>query len=74
MKLKNAVSEVNKDLITLLKHDHWEVRLGFDLVSQGLLNIYSGLKYWGGWFIALLAILLIPILYPIAVVIRILKK
>lgn len=74
MKVKEAFDAVNKDLIVFLKHDHWELRVGLDLIKQGLLSVISGIRYWVRWAFALCAIPLLPILYPIAIIIRVMKK
>ena len=74
MKFKDAVNAVNKDLMAFLKHDHWEVRLGFDLIKQGFSSLFSGFRYWFRWAFALCAIPLIQILYPISIIIRMVKN
>ena len=74
MKFKDAVKETNKALLGFLRHDHWELKLGFNQIKQGLRDIFSGIKHISRWSIATLAIPFIPVLYPIAIIIRILEK
>lgn len=74
MKIKEAIKDTNKALLGFLRHDHWELKLGFNQIKQGAREIFGGIKHISRWLIAVLAIPFIPFLYPIAVVIRIFKK
>ena len=74
MKIKDAIKDTNKALLLFLRHDHWELRLGFNQIKQGAREIFSGIKHISRWAISMLAIPFIPVLYPIAIIIRIFNK
>ncbi len=74
MKLKDAIRDTNYHLVKFLKHDNWEVKLGFKLIRQGLCDVFNGLYYLSRWTVALITVPFIPVLYPIAVLMRVLRK
>ena len=74
MKIREAIKEVNKDVVKFIEHDHWELRLGFSQIKQGLREVFNGIKNIARWSVASLAYPLMPILYPIAILIRVFKK
>ena len=74
MEIKEAISDVNKTLIEFLRHDHWELRMGLNMIKHGVSQILSGIFMLFRWIIALLAVPFIPVLYPIAIIIRLIKK
>lgn len=74
MKFKEAVKDTNKALAQLITHDHWELSLAFNLIKQGLKEVVKGFYFLLRWLFVLVTLPFIPLLYPIAILIRILKK
>ena len=75
MRLKDAIKDTNKALKTLNEQNYIEgFKYSFRFIKQGFRDIFYGVKQ----LIATLACLsiypLLPIFYPIAVLIRVLKK
>ena len=74
MKFKEAVKNTNESVIKLIKHDHWELKESIEFYKQAACNFWYATKVFLRWFLVLCCIPLIPVLYPISVLIRVVKK
>ena len=74
MRFKEAVKDTNKGLMGFVKHDHWELKDSYTFYKQSIRDFCYATKLIVRWLLALCAFPLIPILYPIAVFIRLIKK
>lgn len=74
MKFKEAIADTNRALMEFVKHDHWELRESYRFYKQSIQDFCYATKFLARWLLALCAFPLIPVLYPIAVIIRMVKK
>lgn len=73
MNFKEAVKDTNKGLIKWLTHDHWELGEAYRFYKQGFRDIWYATKTMLRWSVSIFAIPFIPVLYPIAIIIRMVK-
>ena len=75
MKLKEAIKDANKSLIELNKLSYrGGFKYGFTFIKQGCCEIWQGVKQLLATIGCLSIYLLLPIAYPLAVIIRMVKK
>jgi hypothetical protein len=75
MKFKEAVKDTNKALKKLNEQDYIDgFKYPFQFFKQGFRDLFYGLKQLLATISCLLVYPLLPILYPIAIIIRMVKK
>ena len=74
MKFKEAVKDTNKALLKALKHDHWELKEAFEFYKQSFDNFWYATRNLLTWIGCFLLLFLVPFFYPVAVIIRMVKK
>lgn len=75
MKFKEAIKDTNEAVKTLNSlHYHKSFKYSLDMMKQGIGDIYNGLKQLLVSLLCLSIYPLMPIAYPIAVIIRMVKK
>lgn len=73
MKFKEALKDTNKNLIQFIKHDHWELKQALVFYKQAFRDFAYATFILCRWFLALVGFLFIPVLYPVAILIRVMR-
>ena len=74
MRFKEAVRDANKAAMVYLKHDHWELTEAISFYKQSFDDFWYGTKMFLYWLVFAISYLFFPILYPLAIIIRMVKK
>lgn len=74
MQLKDAIKDTNKSYKEILKHDHWELRESLSFYWQSIKDFCYATKNLFIFIFNISVLIITLLIYPIAILIRVLKK